>query len=156
MNPLDIILSGIVIIAALSAKYSGFFRQINILISMIMAIIFTKLLLYKLIGILYPILGLDGHTKTFVYFGAIFTFYISINLIFSIFLYQNEPYIKNRLLESFFGIALGLINTLLTLSLILSVMFKTVEINYSISKKLEKSNIFNLLNYCRISFIDYE
>ena len=156
MNTLDIILLGILFIFVLSGKYSGFYLQINRLLSLTLSLLITKLFLYKLIVILYPIIGLSDYTKPLVYYLSIIIFYILIKFILTIFLYRYEPSKKNRVLDSVLGMLIAIINTVLILALMLSVLFNSIEINPKTINKLKEAVIFNSINTIKIIFIDYE
>ena len=156
MNTLDIILISIIFISGLSGKYNGLYLQVNRLLSLVFSILVTKFFLYKLIGILYPFIGLSNYTKPIIYYLSISVLYVVIRFILNIFLYQYELSKKNKFIDLIGGILLSIFNSILILSFLLSILFTSIHIKNTTIEKLEKSIIFNYIYVIKTIFIDYE
>ena len=155
MNVLDFILMGIIISFGLFGKYSGANPQINKFISLILAIIITKVVLIKLIVFFIPYIGLSTHTKPIVYFCSITVFYILFKLLINIIMFRYENSIKNKLIQTILGIGLGLINGILSLSLLLSILFYTIFPKEQLINKLNNSKIFRYIYTIKTTLVDY-
>ena len=156
MNTLDVILISIIFILGLSGKYNGLYLQLNRLLSLILSILITKFFLYKLIGILYPFIGLSNYTKPIIYYLSISIFYVAIRFMLNLLLYRYEPSKKNKLIDSIGGIIFSIFNSILILSFFLSVLFASIHITSKTIEKLNESMIFNYIHVIQTIFIDYE
>ena len=156
MNTLDVILISIIFILGLSGKYNGLYLQLNRLLSLILSILITKFFLYKLIGILYPFIGLSNYTKPIIYYLSISIFYVAIRFMLNLLFYRYEPSKKNKLIDSIGGIIFSIFNSILILSFFLSILFASIHITSKTIEKLNESKIFNYIHVIKTIFIDYE
>ena len=156
MNALDVILISIIFISGLSGKYNGLYLQLNRLLSLVFSILITKIFLYKLIGILYPFIGLSNYTKPIIYYLSISVFYVVIRFTLNILLYRYESSKKNKLTDSIGGIIFSIFNSILILSFFLSILFTSIHITSTTIEKLNKSMFFNHIYIIKTIFIDYE
>ena len=99
MSTLDIILIGIIMIFMLSGKYDGVYIQINKCLSLLIAACISKILLYQLIPILIPYIGLSAHIKAITFFLSMGFFYFLNKFIINIILFKYEPSQKNRIFQ---------------------------------------------------------
>ena len=156
MNTLDIILIGTILLGGLSGKYEGINTQVNKLISIALSVMLAKLFLYPLISIFYPFIGLSNYTKPIIYYSSMGIFYLSITIIIKIIFYHYEQSTKNKLMNSLVGFFLSCLNTILILSVALSISLSVMNIPSSILKKLNESRAFIYVDAIRIILIDYE
>lgn len=156
MNVLDIILIGIIFFSGLSGKYEGIYIQINRLISIILSLLIVKLLLSQLISIFYPFIGLSSYTKPTIYYISVIIFYIFIRFGLNILLYRYEPSKTNKIIDAFGAFCLATLNSILVLSLLLSIVFNSINIPSNTLAKLNESKIFSYIYTIKITLIDYE
>ncbi len=156
MNVLDVILIGVIFFSGLSGKYEGIYNQINRLISIILSLLIVKLLLSQLISIFYPFIGLSNYTKPTIYYTAIIIFYIIIRFSLNILLYHYEPSKTNKIIDGLGAFCLAAINSIIVLSLFLSIIFNTINIPNNTILKLNESKIFSHIYTIKITLIDYE
>ena len=155
MNPLDIILIAIIILSGLFGKYSGFNTQLNKLISIILSILITKIVLIEIIIFFIPYIGLSSYTKPLVYFISIGVFYFSFNLIINVLQFSFERSNKNKVIDMIMGIAGGLINGVIALSIIISILFYAFKIDESTTERLNTSIIFKNIYIIKTTLVDY-
>ena len=156
MNALDVILIGVIFFSGLSGKYEGVYIQINRLLSIILSLLIVKLLLSKLISIFYPLIGLSSYTKPTIYYISVIIFYIVIRFGLNMFLYRYEPSKTNKIIDTLGAFSLAIINSILILSLLLSIIFNTINIPGNTITRLNESKMFSYIYTIKITLIDYE
>lgn len=155
MSTLDIILGGIIMIFMLSGKYDGVYIQINKCLSLLIAACISKILLYQLIPILIPYIGLSAHIKAITFYLSIGFFYFLNKFIINIILFKYEPSQKSRIIQSIGGGVLGIINGALMLGLTTSVVFYMFSINNQLALKLKSSVIFQYIYNLNMILFNY-
>ena len=155
MSTLDIILGGIIMIFMLSGKYDGVYIQINKCLSLLIAAYISKFLLYRLIPILIPYIGLSIHIKAITFYLSMGFFYFLNKFIINIILFKYEPSQKSRIIQSIGGGVLGIINGALMLGLTTSVVFYMFSINNQLALKLKSSVIFQYIYNVNMILFNY-
>tara|TARA_B100002052_G_scaffold130341_3_gene119587 strand:+ start:8567 stop:9013 length:447 start_codon:yes stop_codon:yes gene_type:complete len=145
----------IVILFMLSGKYDGVYLQFNKCLSLLTSIILTKILLYKLIPILIPYLGLTIHIKAITFYFSVVCFYFLNKLIINIILFKYEPSKKNTIIQSIIGMLLGIINGILIISFVISITLYTLSINEQILIKLNNSILFQYIYDINLILFNY-
>ncbi len=79
-----------------------------------------------------------------------------VRFILNVLLYQYEPFKKNKFINSIGGFFLSIFNSILILSLLLSILFASIDIKNNTLQKLKESMIFNYIYTIKIIFIDHE
>jgi len=70
-------------------------------------------------------------------------------------MFRYENSIKNKLIQTILGIGLGLINGILSLSLLLSILFYTIFPKEQLINKLNNSKIFRYIYTIKTTLVDY-
>ena len=155
MSVLDIIIGSVIILFILLGKYNGAYIQINKCLSLLISVLITKILLYELIPILIPYLGLSTHIKAITFYLSIGLFYFLSKFIINIILFRYEPSQKNQIIQSVIGALLGLVNGVLIIALIVSITFYTFPISNQLLLKLNSSVIFQYIYDLNLILYNY-
>ena len=155
MNPLDIILIAVIILSGLFGKYGGFNSQLNKLISIILSILITKIILIEIIIFFIPYIGLSSHTKPLVYFISIGLFYLLFKLIINLLQFSFESSNKNKAVDMIMGVVGGAVNGIIALSIIISILFYTFDIDKGAIDRLNTSVIFKNIYAIKTTLVDY-
>ena len=126
------------------------------LLSIIIAIIFSARILQNLVIFFFPIIGHSKETKVILLYSSMSLIYILTNMITNLIVYRYESIKKNNKINLFGGLILSISNSILILSIVISIMFHTVQINSNAIAKLNESKIFCLMYNIKKSIIDYE
>ena len=139
----------------LSGKYDGLYTQISRCLSLLISIFITRILLYELVPILIPYLGLSIHIRAITFYVSIGCFYFFNKFIINIILFKYEPSQKNRIIQSIIGSLLGAINGSLILALITSILFYVFSINNQLLLKLNSSILFQYIHNLNLILFSY-
>ena len=139
----------------LSGKYDGAYKQINRCLSLFLSIFITKILLYKLVPILIPYLGLSIHIKAITFYISIAIFYFFSKFIMNIIVFRYEPSKKNKNIQSIIGSMLGFVNGSLILGLVTSIFFYIFSTHNQLLLKLSSSVIFQYIYNINLILFNY-
>ncbi len=156
MNTLDVVLATFIITITLISNYDNFYNQIIRLLGIIISVFTSKMILQNVIIFLYPLIGYSKITKPILYYSTILSLYILLTIIFNIIVYRYQSAKKNRRLNLYGGTIISILNSVLIISIIMSTVFLSMQIDELTIKKLQQSKVFNYIYDIKINFIDYE
>ena len=82
--------------------------------------------------------------------------YILTNMIINLIVYRYESIRKNKKIDLFGGFILSISNSILIISIAISIIFNTLQINSNTISKLNDSKIFYFMYSIKKSIVDYE
>lgn len=156
MNTLDVIFAVLIITFTLISKYNDFYNQVIRFIAIIISIAISKIILQNLIIFFYPLIGYSKVTKPLLYYSSLTLFYIILNIALHIIVYRFQSAKENKFINLCGGLIISFANSILIISIIMSIVFLSIHINDRTIEKLQKSVVFYYIYNIKINFIDHE
>ena len=144
MNPLDVLLIGLMLLFILFGKYDGLYTQFSRLLSILISIYLSTIMISTLMPFFIPYIGVSKYTRFMTFYLSLSIFYLAIRFIINMILYKYEPSQKNIKIQSVFGLIIGGLNGFLILSIIVSIL--NLGISEQVLSQLKNSTVFSYLN----------
>ena len=153
---LDIVSLGFIFIFAYLGKNSSVFIQINNLLSGVVSLIITKIIIYELVVLVHPIVGLTDYTATIVYFGSLIILFFLAKIFFRAIIHQFESLEKNPNIHKYIGFMIGAINGFFLLAISFSIIFSVFKIKNYKEETIENTLFFKYVHTIKNDLIDHE